>query len=279
MTLNAIYDKKDDIPAGFEELYSEKNGKFELTGVTGIKTQADVDRVQGSLNAERTAHKTTKDRLRKVTFNGQSVVEMNDDQLNDFVTKMDAYDELVASSGQVDEGKIAAIVEGRIKQKLAPVERERDQLKAQLTTATEEITGFKAKDKQRAIHDKVREAAATAKVLPSALEDALMLAERVFDVDENGNVAVKDQVGYTPGIAPDVWFTEIQSKREHWWEPSVGGGARGGKGSNGTGSNPWSAAHWNLTEQGRIVREQGAEKAGQLAKSAGSFVGAASPAK
>ncbi len=47
----------------------------------------------------------------------------------------------------------------------------------------------------------------------------------------------------------------------------------------GNGSNPWAAGSWNVTEQGRLVRVLGKDKAAGIAKSAGSFIGAVRPAK
>jgi hypothetical protein len=276
--LKFLYDSKEEIPAGFEQLYSEKNGKWEITGISGIKTVADVERVQTSLTAERNAHKATKDRLRQVSFKGQSIVEMNDDQLRDAVTQLDRFEELEVSAGQINDDKINQIVESRIKTKLAPVERERDTLKTTLAEREEKIQGYETTNRQRAIHDAVRSAATDAKVLPSALDDALMLAERIFDVAEDGSVTVKDQVGFTPGVTPDLWLSEIQPKRGHWWPESVGGGAKGGRGTQGGGNNPWSKESWNLTAQGAYIREHGTEKANQMAGLAGSKVGATAPA-
>ena len=61
--LKTIYDKQEEIPEGFGELYAERNGKFELTAVEGVKTQADIDRVQTALVKERADHKAVKDKL------------------------------------------------------------------------------------------------------------------------------------------------------------------------------------------------------------------------
>jgi hypothetical protein len=41
-------------------------------------------------------------------------------------------------------------------------------------------------------------------------------------------------------------------------------------------SNPWSAAGWNITEQGRIVKTLGADKAASMARSAGCKLGSTS---
>ena len=61
--LKTIYDKQEDIPENFGELYTEKNGKFELTAVEGVKTQADIDRVNSALVKERNDHKMVKEKL------------------------------------------------------------------------------------------------------------------------------------------------------------------------------------------------------------------------
>ena len=46
-----------------------------------------------------------------------------------------------------------------------------------------------------------------------------------------------------------------------------------------TGSNPWAAASWNLTDQGKLVKALGEVKAAQIAKAAGSHIGATRPAR
>ena len=43
--IKTAYDTVEEIPEGFGELYAERNGKFELIGVDGIKTQSDIDNI------------------------------------------------------------------------------------------------------------------------------------------------------------------------------------------------------------------------------------------
>jgi hypothetical protein len=123
----------------------------------------------------------------------------------------------------------------------------------------------------------VRGAASKLKVVDSAVEDVTLLAERLFTIDETGAVVTKDNVGVTPGISADVWLTDMQAKRPHWWGPSQGGGAGGNRGGNSGVTNPWSKDAWNLTEQGRIYKENSG-KAEQLAKAAGTTIGGPKPA-
>ena len=105
-----------------------------------------------------------------------------------------------------------------------------------------------------------------------------MLAERVFEVGEDGRVTTSGASGVTPGLDPAAWLLEVQPKRTHWWPASVGGGARGkGYGSGSAwDKNPWTRQHWNLTAQGQVYAAD-PERAAQMARSAGSEIGARKP--
>jgi hypothetical protein len=266
--LKAIYSSADEIPEGFKDLYEERDGQLQLTKIEGIKTDADVHRVQSALEKERNDRKKLQESWN--SFFGDKKPE-------DIQAQLDKIPELeAAADGKVDEEKLNQIADSRVKSKTAPLERELNNTKTELQKAQETIQQYQAKETQRTIHDAVREAGSKAKVLDSAMEDALMLAERVFEVSEDGKVVAKEGVGVTPGVTPDVWLSEMQQKRPHWWPASQGAGAKG-SGAQGFANNPWSAAGWNMTKQGQIVREQGMEKAQQMAKSAGSYVGAAKP--
>lgn len=133
----------------------------------------------------------------------------------------------------------------------------------------------------------VRDAAVKAKVHPAAIEDIVARAQAQFTVvddaigvyDENGlrQVGKDGKQAYSPAD----WLEEQREAAPHWWPESQGGGAGGSQGGgNGGGTgNPWSAASWNMTAQGRVLREQGRDKADQLAKQANSSVGATAPTK
>lgn len=269
MTIKAIYATQDEIPEQYKDLFEERGGAFHLTRIEGIKTDADVARVQRALDQEKQARAQLKQQWDSF-FGDRKPEEIQ--AILDRVPELEA-----AAEGKIDDEKINQIVEGRVKTKLSPVERELSQARAKLQEAEGRIAEFEARERQRTIHDAVRQAAIKMKVLDTAQEDVLMLAERMFEVGEDGAVTVKDGVGVTPGVAPDVWLTEMQAKRPHWWPASGGGGAKGSGGLGGFAQNPWSAEHWNLTRQGEILRSQGRERADQMAKAAGSMVGAIRP--
>jgi len=269
MPIKAVYDTEADIPAAHKELFTERNGKWELTQVEGIKTQGDVDRLQTALTNERNEHKSTRDKLTPWSTLGKKPEEIQ--------AQLDRVAELELLTKDKDPAAIEALVETRIKSRLAPVERERDQLKTTLAEKDGIINGFETKERTRTIHDTVRQAASKVGMLPSAIDDALLYGERVLEVDTNGNVVTKDGVGVTPGLAPDVWLGDLKNNRPHWWGQTQGGGGSGGGGGARFPNNPFSAEHWNLTQQGAAIKAD-RTKAEQMAKAAGTTIGGPKPA-
>ena len=267
MKLKAVVESLNDVPEHFHEAYVERDGKYFLD-VIGIKTDADIARIQATLSAEREAHKKTKEAFK--------VLDGYD--LTDVVTKLDKYGELelLAEGTKVDEAKLNEMVEKRIVNRLTPIEREKNRLSELAKDLEGKVGQYQQQAKIRNIHDSLREACLAAKVRPEAIDDVLLLGERVCDYDEAlGKTVTRDNVGVTPGVEPTVWLSEIQAKRPHWWGDTVGTGADG-SGSAGGGANPFTFENWNLTEQGRLVTANPG-KAEQMAKSAGTFVGGAKP--
>lgn len=272
MAIKAIVDKIEDVPEQYRDLYTERNGKFEVTGVEGFRTEADVTRLTTALTKERDEHKKTK---------GNWSV-LGERKPEDVIAALDRIPELeAAATGKLDEVKINELVEKRIGAKTGPLDRQLKTLGTQLAEKDQLLSAYQTKERTRSIHDSVRDAVSkTQGFQSSAMEDALMLAERMFEVNEEGKVTTKEGCGVTPGIEATVWLTELQQKRAHWWGPSQGGGAGGNTGTGGDRSvNPWSADGWNLTEQGRIYNSNPA-RAEQMARSAGVPVyGSTGPAK
>lgn len=271
MGLEAIHKDINDIPEQYRDLYSERNGQFELTGVVGIKTQADVDKLNVAISKEREAHKLTK---LKANIWG-------DLEYQDTITKLDRIPELEAAAeeGGIDEVKMNELVEGRMKTRLAPIERENLQLKSAAAESDGVILKLQNKERKRLIRDKVHAVCVDAKILNTACGDALFLAESVFEIrEDDGEIVTRDRVDVTPGIRAEDWLNEMRPKKPHWWPPSHGGGAGGSNGNSSyLGDNPWTAENWSATNQGFYLRQHGSDKANAAAKAAGSFFGSAVP--
>jgi hypothetical protein len=283
--LKTIYDTQDEIPEGYADLYTERNGRFELTGIEGVKTQADIDRVQSALVKERTEHKATKAAF--APFEG-----LDPDQISANQTALEearAQLEAINKDGRVDETKLEPIIAARIKQAVSPLERDKQNLERQLDAQRRavqeretEVNNLRSSITSENIERAVRDAATLEKVLPTALDDVSLRGSRVFEKTEDGRIVTKDVPGVVPGLTPREWLKDMQEKAPHWWPASVGGGSQGGSGGRGTyggANNPWSKAGWSLTKQGALVRQLGEAKAAEIAAQVGSFLGATKPSE
>lgn len=265
------YESQDAIPEAFRPLYAEQNGKFVLTGVKGLKTQKDVDTVKEALRKEREDHAKARDALKP----------WGDLKADEVLAQLDRIKELeAAAGGKLDEAKLNELVEGRLAQKTGPLQRQIETLTGDKTKVEQERDALKSQLETRDRNDAVRAVATESKAHATAVPDIEMAASIMLEKDESGKLVTKAGIdGLTPGLDVKGWMKEMTKLRPHWWPESEGGGARGGGGGSGfAGNNPFSAEHWSLTEQGKVLQTQGREVADRLAKAAGTTVGGAKPA-
>jgi hypothetical protein len=282
--LKTIYDKQEDIPEGFGDLYTQKGEKFELTAVEGVKTPADVDRVQSALTKERNDHKIVREKLQLFGDVDPASLPALQEELTEAKAKLDT----LTAEGKLDEGKVQTQIDAAIARAVGPINRDKESLTRRLEVATKniadkeaEIAGVKQEQQQERIRTQIRDAVTLGKfpVLSTAVDDAVVIGEKMFEFVD-GKLVTKDDGGMTPGLSPAEWTKDMMERRPHWWAASVGGGSQGGKGGGGMSNkdNPWLADNWNVTEQGRLYKES-PEKAAQMAQRAGVKIGAIHPAK
>lgn len=280
--LKTIYEKKEDIPEGYGELFIERNGKFELTGIEGVKTQADVERVSEALRKEKADHKVTKDSLGKFGELDPAKVPAQLEELEEVKAQLAT----ATKDGKVDEGAVQERIEAAVNRAVGPLQRDKTALEKQLLAKDKvilekdaEVGSLQGNIKRSKIEGVLRDNAIASKVLGTAIDDAVMVGITMFEEIE-GRYVTKDGVGVTPGLEPKEWYKDMQERRPHWWPASVGGGSRGGGAPLGRNvDNPWSPAGWNLTKQGAYIRQHGEAKAGEAAASVGSHIGATKPTK
>ena len=272
--LEIEYDDMNSVPEEFKPLYTEKDGKAVLTNVNGLKTPQDVSNVQEALRKERENHAAAKEALRPWKALGDDPSEIQ--------AKLDRMGELeAAADGKLDEDKLQKMVEQRLGQKTAPLERKLSETNSTLQQLQQENEQLKNTLVSRDRNDAVRSVATEMKVLSTAMPDVEMVAGAFLEYDEtSGSFIVKsDAKGVTPGADVKQFMKEMQKQRPHWWPQSQGGGAGGGRSFGDSDENPWSAKGWNMTKQGQYIREHGMAEAEKAAKAAGSKVGATRPAK
>lgn len=251
--LKAIHASLDEIPDEFRALYTEKKNaasgepQWELTGIEGVKTPADIERLDKALKAERTEHAKTKDRLKAFGDRTPDAIEALEAQVIELQAQVEA-------GGKPDEAGINKLVEARIPAFTKPLERERDALKARLAELEAENGALKLAGLRRSMSDAFRAEVTGDKrvpLKPTAVEDVELYVERMFTL-EDGKWVTKDGVGVTPGMSIREWLTETQAegRRPHWFEGNTPAGATGSQGSGGahSGDNPFEAKTFNLTK-------------------------------
>lgn len=270
MKLQATYDKKEDIPEAFVDLFKEKGEKWCIE-IEGVQTDANVQRLEFSLKKERDENAKLREEAKA---HGKTP-----DEVQAIIEELEAANATIASGGdKKTEEQIEKIVETRVRTKIGPLERQITKLTKERddsVLATQTLSGEIVTGK---IELAIRAAAEKAKVIPSAIPDLVMRGKPQFElVEQDGKVSVitKDGIGITPGLLPDGWIEELAPSAAHYWPANVGAGANGGGLTLGiTEKNPWTKANWNMTDQGQILKKYGHDKTQQLAKSVGSEIGA-----
>lgn len=249
MAIKYTVDSIDDLPEALQGEYEERDGRYVL-------------RLDGEPDSVRKLESALDKVKREKKQLGERLAMLGDRQVEDVLADLDRLAELEAG-GTGDD------VDRQVKAKVAAVERERQALERKLADHQKELETYAQRERQRSITDAVRAAIAKADGFQrSAEDDALLYAERMFELDDEGNAVTRAGSGVTPGVDAAVWLTEMQAKKPHWWGPSQGGGAAGNRGGgSGCGTNPWAKESFNLTEQMRIAKEN-PQRAEQLKRSA-----------
>lgn len=270
--LNAVIVKLDDVEEALRGFYVEKDGKFVLQ-VNGVKTQADVDTLTRSLQAERSDHVKTKAKVTTLTETVQAWVDAAGENGTPETIKstMEKVSTLEAAGGPeitknfqaMVTAEVNKIVDGRVKSETTKLQRQLDASNTKVTELTGNVTEYKAKDDRRTVIDAVRGAADNAKVRVEALPDILAIAGGELKLVD-GKVITED------GRDPSQWFEDRKKASPYFWPAAKGAGAAGsdGLGSVDSKDNPFTPANHNMTKISALVNSNPTEAA-KLAAAAG----------
>lgn len=266
MSIKANYETSEEIPEQYAELFTERNGAYELN-IEGVKTSADVERLQTALSNERNSHKDTKIRYNWVGDLDASQVQSLRDAQEDLQHQLETKPAAM-SDEQVEERaeRLASRQTRALDRQIAELTGERD-------AYSNAISLHEAAANQRSIRDAVDDALAGSNaisVVDGAREDIIPFAERVMTV-QDGKILSKEGIGFEPGLPFAEVLAELKAtgKRGHWFQGNTGAGANGSAGPNmSLGSNPFAKDSMNITEIGKVVQADPA-RAKALAKAAG----------
>lgn len=268
--LELNYDSMDEVPESFRSFYAEgDDGRATLNvRIRGLAGPADVERLKLVNRKAREEARTNEARAKAYgDLDPEEATRLRDEN-EDLKLRLEAAD----GKGLTDD-QINQLVEKRLPMRLRPVERENEKLKRETEELRAENDGFRADRARNTILGDARDATKGdkgIKLRETALEDWEMFAERVLEVNEDGEVRTKEGVGVTPGISAAELLADIQANgtRKHWFPESRGAGARGGDPASGGGPNPFAKETWNRTEQARMIQAN-PDRAVRFAKAAG----------
>ncbi|KTG25389.1 hypothetical protein AWR38_01055 [Idiomarina sp. WRN-38] len=149
--------------------------------------------------------------------------------------------------------------ESALQQQIDELSKTKGQLEEQLT--------------QELVDNRAMAAASKAGVIPEAMDVVKMLAKSQWQL-EDGEPVLRDKdgnivTGKQGALTFEEWAAEqLRESHPYIFPQPKGSNAPGNNGSGGTKSNPWAKDSFNLTEQGRIAREDPA-KADRLRAEAG----------
>lgn len=262
MLLKSVYETQEEIPEQFVELFEERQGKWMLTKIEGMKTEADVHRIQESLNKERSTLRDAKQKLAAWGELDPADVHKQLDEMPELQARLADL-----GDGSANEETIQTRVDAGIRRVEAPLHRERDKLTADVAERDTTINGLQNQIRTKSIRDALREAATKNKVETAAFED-VMLRSPMFELDDDGAVVTKDGLPDIPGgMTADAWLAETRTKYSHWYALPAGAGAKGSTGSKVTG-NPFTKGKFDSVAA-QALSKSDPQKAAQLAKSAG----------
>lgn len=89
---------------------------------------------------------------------------------------------------------------------------------------------------QKALSDGIRQVALTADLHNTAIDDAILRAKSVFEIDDNGNISSVNGALGKDGkpLSLNEWFDEMRQKAPHWFKAPNGGGSNSVGGNSST---------------------------------------------
>jgi len=252
MALKLIITSEDDLPESEE--------------IRGLYTQQGDKWV---LDVEGAVPKRQLDEFRQSNIDLKKQLEaLGDVKPEDAAKAIRRVEELEAQLDK-DKNKFDELLEKRTGEMKTAHEK-------QIEAAQAEQTKLRGQLKDLKINHAVLEAGTELGLRQGAGPDLVSRSRSVFDLDDEGNIVARDGEGeliYNAGGEPlgiRDWVEKTAKEAKHLFDPNQGGGS-GGSGGGGKamgGNNPWKKETWNMTAQGRMLRDN-PEMAKRMAAQAG----------
>jgi hypothetical protein len=266
--LKAVLANIGEVDEKYRDLYTQKGDKWEFTGVEGVKTQADIDRLNTALTKERTDHAKTKSDLNAAKEGVTAWEGLDVEDVKAKLEKLETYEtgnkvpELAKNFEATVQARVQQVLDGKVKAETTKLQRQLDEVNRKNQELTGQVTEYTGRENTRTVHDAIRAEAVKAKVLPDAMSDVLLIAGQELKLVD-GKVLTED------GRDPSQVIEDFKKTRPYYWPQAQGAGGQGsGQGGGLDGDNPFKRDNWNQTKISQLVAKD-STRAAKLAEAAG----------
>jgi hypothetical protein len=263
MSLKREISSLEDVAENLRSLYVQKDGKYvlDLDGDGG----ADPGKMKAALDKERrdreALQKTLNDLKSKLGDTDPAKAREALQQLQELEEKA-----LIGDLPPNIQAAVDKIVEARVQRQSAEFKTREDSLNGENGT-------LKTKLEELLIDNAIRSEAVKAKVVGTAVEDAVLLGKATFKLNKEGVPVPMEADGKTirysakdatKPMSMEEWLADRAKDRAHWFEPSGGGGAQTpGKGPTSSGKVMTISKEEAKDPNAYRAAKDAAQKAGQ----------------
>lgn len=266
LDLNIDQDAFDELPERLQEEYKQNSdGSFDLVIPNGLVSKSKVDEFR----------KTNVALKKKLEVFG----DLDPVEAKEAVEKKEELAERIAEAEAAAEGNSAEAIRQKAEELANKrIEKLNETHAKQLSEIKSDRDALKQRLESKTIGDALRKAGAAQGVRPEAIDDLIARGSGTFKVNENGELIALDSDGETPRLndqgdpfSPSDFVGGLVKTAPHLFGESKGSNTSGSTKtppSSQSGINPWMKETLNVTEQGKIMKEN-PERAKQLAAKAG----------
>jgi hypothetical protein len=258
--LKYVYNTKEDVPEALRDFYEERDGKFVLLA-DDLITKDKLDKFREdaiTARKDRDRYKELADKLEEAGLTLEEALRLKG-------IEGDLNDQKLFKKGEIDK-----IVQERLQETVKKSDKLMESLKNELMKLTRELETMR-------IDEAAVNVALKAGLEESAVDDIKSRARATFKLVDGKPKAIGfDGLEITDDrgdpLTYERWIQSLKPNAPHLFKRNAGGGGVPGRGAPGRideSKNPFKKDEFNLTQQGRIYREN-PEKAARMREAAAS---------
>jgi hypothetical protein len=240
MGIQSKYSKVEDIPEmTVKELFTEKDGGMVFTGIEGIKTKDDTDKLEEALRKERNDHGQLKEKLK--VFDGVDAEQAKKAMEENELLKLQAKDGIMSEDAQ-------AHIKLKIEQGIASANERASEFESQ-------VNDFKTKESavsHKTFISDLAEKSVSSDLIGVAVDRFISFSEKD---PISGDYVSNGLGGYEKGIPLDKIISGELEKTPSFAKQNTASHGGGSDGQNSTGVNPFKKDTFNRTEQHKLATE------------------------